>query len=148
MKPGSEVSILGISALLSVAVGGIGSIVFTHLVGRHNNSIVLAVFFSVWVASPFVGNAWVWFTIARSSVLAWSWYYSSMLAVSLGSLVIYGLVALGARMAKPGFPFLITPLVSWIVVALVTASLLSKIRNMRAPNHPAEPASPSQAGSP
>jgi hypothetical protein len=128
MKPGSQISTLGIAALCSVVLGALGSLAFMYLVGRHNNSIVLIALFSFWVSSPFVANVWVWFTIIRTSGLARATYFSAMLAISLGSLVIYGYVALGAPMAKPAFPFLIIPLASWVVVVLVTASLLSRKR--------------------
>ena len=128
MKSGPPIRVLGIAALCSVVLGGLGSLVFMHLVGRHNNSIILIALFSFWVSSPFIANAWVWFRILHPSVLARAPYYSSMIAVSLGSLVVYGFVALGARMTRPAFPFLIIPLVSWIVVVLIAASLLSKKR--------------------
>jgi hypothetical protein len=99
-----------------------------HLVGRHNNSTVLIALFTFWVSSPFVANGWLWFTIVRSSVLARVPYFSSMLAVSFGSLVTYGFVALGARMAKPAFPFLIIPMISWVLVGFAIATLPSRKR--------------------
>ena len=52
-----------------------------------------------------------------------------MMGLSLGSFVLYGFVALGVRMAKPAFPFLIIPLVSWIVVAWVAIPWFSGERN-------------------
>ena len=57
MKPASRYTILGGAALCSVLVGGLGSLVFMHLVGRHNDSTVLAALFTVWVSSPFVASA-------------------------------------------------------------------------------------------
>jgi cellulose synthase/poly-beta-1,6-N-acetylglucosamine synthase-like glycosyltransferase len=128
MKPGTLTSPLGVAALTSIAVGGIGSLAFMYLVGRHNSSIVLVAFFAFWVSSPFVANVWMWFRVARTTAIARAPFYLSMLAVSLGSLVIYGFVALGPAIAKPAFPFLIIPLISWIVAAFLTAMMHSKSR--------------------
>ena len=126
MKLGSQISILGRAAICSIIAGGLGSLVFMHLVGRHNNSAVLMTLFTFWVSSPFVANAWLWFAVVRSSLLSKAPFFSVILALSLGSLLVYGFVARGARLTKPAFPFLITPLVSWIVIGLVTASVLAK----------------------
>jgi len=128
MKPASRYTILGGAALCSVLVGGLGSLVFMHLVGRHNDSTVLAALFTVWVSSPFVASAGLWFAIVRSPWLASAAYYSSILATSLVSVLVYGFSVLGTRTAKPAFPFLVTPLASWVVVAFLTASVLSRKR--------------------
>jgi hypothetical protein len=128
MKSGPPFGILAVAALCAVLAGGFGSLVFMHLVGRHNDSTLLVALFTIWVSSPFLANAGLWFAIVRSSLLAKGPYFSAILMVALGSTVVYGFAALGARMAKPAFPFLVTPLVSWIVVGLATASLISKTR--------------------
>ena len=128
MKPRPQFTNLGFAALCSILMGGFGSVVFMHSVGRHNTSAVLVTLFTVWVSLPFVASAWLWWAIVRSSLVAKAAYYSLIVAISLGSLAVYGFVVLGSRMAKPAFPFLVTPLVSWIVVAFLTASVVSKKR--------------------
>ena len=44
-----------------------------------------------------------------------------MLALTLGSLAVYGVVALGPPRPKPAFVFLVVPLASWLLIAIVLA---------------------------
>jgi hypothetical protein len=115
-------------ALSSVVVGALGSLAFMYIVGRHNNSLVLIALFTVWVSSPFVAITWMYVAFHRASAPAQVIFYWTALANSLGSLAIYGDVALGAPRVKPALPFLIVPLASWLVVALVAATQLSRNR--------------------
>jgi hypothetical protein len=48
--------------------------------------------------------------------------YSVMLVLTLGSLAIYGDVAFGPPRAKPAFAFLVVPLSSWLLIAIVVAA--------------------------
>lgn len=128
MRTGSQISLLKYAALSTIAVGCIGSLAFMHHVGRHNHSIVLVMLFWLWVSSAFGANLWVWFSVGRDSHPAKAPYHLAISAVSLGSLGIYGFVAFGPPMSKPAFPFLIIPLVSWIIAALLTATLLARGR--------------------
>jgi hypothetical protein len=125
MKSGEPSRILGIAALSSVVVGVLGSLVFTYVVGRHNSSVVLMAFFMVWVSSPFVANAWMYMAVLRAPASVQLVVNLTVLAISFGSLAIYGDVALGATRVKPALPFLIVPLASWLVVALVAATQIS-----------------------
>lgn len=115
-------------ALSSVVVGAVGSLEFMYIVGRHNNSVVLIALFAVWVSSPFVANTWMYMAFHRAPAPARVIFYATALAISLGSLAVYGDVALGAPRVKPALPFLIVPLASWFVVALVAVTQLSRKR--------------------
>ena len=53
-----------------------------------------------------------------------------MLVLTLGSLAIYGEVAFGYATAKVGFVFLVVPLASWLLIAIVVpiaASISSRV---------------------
>jgi len=63
--------------------------------------------------------------------------YTITLALTLGSLAIYGNVAFGPPRPKPAFAFLMVPLASWLAIAFVvpTAAMLSRRRTR--PGNPA-----------
>ena len=79
-------------------------------VGRRNESHVLLLLFTIWVLSPFVGLALAANVSKRWSALTRATLYGVMLILTLGSLVIYGDVALGPPRPKPAFMFLVVPL--------------------------------------
>ena len=53
--------------------------------------------------------------------------YSAMLVLTLASLAIYSAVAFGYATTKVGFVFLVVPLASWLLIAIVVpiAALIS-----------------------
>jgi hypothetical protein len=109
----------------------VGSVVFTLMVGRHNESRVLVGLFTVWVLAPFIALG-----LADRSSRRWSAptrmaLYGVMLILALGSLLIYGTVALGPLRPKPAAVFLIVPLGSWLL-ALVVVPLVALVSRRRA----------------
>jgi len=128
VKAGAKYRTLRMVALFSVVVGAFGSLASTYIVGRHNSSVVLIALFTVWVSSPFIANTCMYVAFQRASAPAQLMFYSTALAISLGSLAIYGDVALGAPKIRPALPFLVVPLASWLVVALIAATLLPRKR--------------------
>jgi hypothetical protein len=74
--------------------------------------------FTIWVLSPFVALVLAEVVAKRWSVLARATLHGVMLIVTLGSLAIYGSVALGPPRPKPAFMFLVVPLVSWLLGAI------------------------------
>ena len=112
----------GVHGLLKAAApillwaGAMGSAGLTFMVGRRNSSVVLIALFVVWVLGPFVGMWW-----ARRASVRWSSLTSALLyclipVVALGSLAVYARVALGPQMVRPAMPFLMVPLVSWVLI--------------------------------
>ena len=105
-------------ALIVVFAGAIGSLYLMFNAGRHQRSILLIVLFTVWVLSPFIA-------LLVSDLLAKHWpvytrvrLYFLMLFITFGSLVCYS-GALNVSGTKPAFKFLIVPLVSWLLIALI-----------------------------
>jgi hypothetical protein len=122
------------TALVAAVVGAVGSIAFILRVGQRNKSIVLVALFVIWDVAPFVGlllahrASRLWASSARAAV------YWVTLVVTLASLAIYGVVALGPPRPKPASSFLIVPVVSWLLIALV----LRMSRPSSPPRAPAE----------
>ena len=106
-------------ALVTVLAGATSSLAFMLYVGRHNPSFVLMLLFTVWVLFPFAA-------LIVASVFSRAWpvaaqkaLYIVMLVVPLASLAIYGDVAFGPPRPKPAAAFLMVPLVSLLLSALV-----------------------------
>jgi hypothetical protein len=118
------------AALVATVAGAAGSAVFMFMVGRHNQSTVLMGLFTVWVLAPFAGlgiadrRSRNWPAAARTAL------QGVMLVVALGSLLIYGTVALGPPRPKPAAFFLMVPLDSWLL-AVVTVVLVARASRRR-----------------
>ena len=106
-------------ALVAAVVGSVGSIAFLLRVGHRNQSIVLLALFVIWDVAPFVGlllahrASRLWASTARTAL---SWV---TLLVTLASLAIYGVVALGPPRPKPASWFLIVPVAPWLLIGIV-----------------------------
>ena len=104
-------------------------------VGRRNSSILLMVLFAVWVLAPFVALAVAHVISKRWSVLRQATLHGLMLILAMGSLAIYGNVAFGPPRPQPAFMFLVVPLASGLLMAIVLplAAVISR-RRSRQPN--------------
>jgi hypothetical protein len=82
----------------------------------------------MWVLSPFVVLLWANVISKGWSVATRATLYSVMLFLTLGTLAIYGFVALGPPRAKTAFVFVIVPPMSWLLSTIVVpiAALLSR----------------------
>jgi hypothetical protein len=103
-REGPERGSLGLlhtAAMIGALVGAVGSVGLTLHAGRHNASRILMVLFALWVLSPFMALVWAHVASKRWSVLTRATLYSLMLILTLGSLAIYGEVALGPPERKP-----------------------------------------------
>jgi hypothetical protein len=87
--------------------------------GRRNNSPILLALFAVWVLSPFIALVLANVVSKHWSVLTQATLCSITVALALGSLAIYGNVALGAPRAKTAFVFVVVPPASWLLLAIV-----------------------------
>ena len=128
-KPGF-LGLLRAAALIAVLAGAVGSVGLTLHAGRHNNSRILLVLFALWVLSPFVALVWADVVSKRWPVLTRATLYSVMLVLTLGSLALYGDVALGPPRAKTAFVFVVVPPASWLLIAVsvAIAALISRRR--------------------
>ena len=124
---GGFLGFLRAAALIAVLAGAAGSVGLMLQAGRHNDSRILLVLFAIWVLSPFMALVLANVVSKRWSVLTRATLYSVTLVLSLGSLAIYGDVALGPPRAKPAFVFVVVPPASWLFIALVVpiAALIS-----------------------
>lgn len=107
------------AAIIAVLAGAGGCLALTLYAGHRNPSRILMLLFAIWVLSPFVG-------LAVATVFSKTWsiptrlaLYTLMLILALASLAIYGTVALGPPRPKTAFPFLMVPLASWLLIAIV-----------------------------
>src|SRR3974377_2357147 len=107
------------AAIVAVLAGAGGSTALMLCVGHRNPSRILVALFGIWVLSPFMALLFANFVSKRWSVLTRTALYTITLALTLGSLAIYGNVAFGPPRPKPAFAFLMVPLASWLGVAVV-----------------------------
>lgn len=119
------------AALDAAVIGAVGSMVFMFMVGRHNKSWILMSMFTVWVLAPFIAYGLADRLSRRWSVPARKALHAVMLCVALGSLAIYGTVALGPPRPQPAAVFLLVPLASWLL-ALVVVPLVARISRRQA----------------
>ena len=119
--------LLHAAALIAVLAGAAGSLGLMLHAGRRNDSRILLVLFVIWVLSPFVALVLADVVSKRWSALTRATLHSVMLVLPLGSLAIYGDVALGPPMAKTAFVFVVVPPASWLLIAIAVliAALIS-----------------------
>jgi hypothetical protein len=122
-------SVLHAAALIALLVGAVGSVGLMLHVGRRKDSPrLLMALFTIWVVSPFVAVGLANIVSKGWSVITRATLYSVMLVLTLGSLAIYGDVALGPLTAKTTSIFVVVPPASWLLIAVVvsTAALVSR----------------------
>ena len=112
-------TILRRAGLMAVMAGAVGSVGLTLYTGRGNSSRFLMILFVLWVLAPFLGLALAdriskqWAVVTRATL------YCVMLVLTVGPLAIYADVAFGPPRAQTAFAFLVVPLVSWLMMAVV-----------------------------
>ena len=124
---GGFLGLLHAVALTAVVAGAGGSVGLMLWVGHRNPSRILLVLFAIWVLSPFMALLLADMVSKRWSVLTRVTLHCVMLVLTLGSLAIYGYVVLRPTGSKPAFVFLVVPLGSWLLIAIVVsiAALIS-----------------------
>jgi len=73
---------------------------------------------AIWVLSPFIALVLANVVSKRWSSLTRATLYGVMLAVTLGSLAIYGDDATGHRRPQAAFVFVLVPPASWLLIAI------------------------------
>ena len=117
------------AALIAVLLGAVGSLGFLLRAGQRAPRLVLALL-ALWVLSPFVAVVLADVVSKRWSVFTRATLYSVMLVLTLGSLAVDLEDALRPRSAQPAFVFVVVPLVSWLLIAIVIplAAIISRRR--------------------
>ena len=127
---GAFLRLLRTVAFIAVLICSAWSVRFTLQAGHRNPSRFLMTLFVIWVVSPFMGLMFASFTPRDWSILSRAAVYGVTLVLSLGSMAIYGRVALGPPRAKPALAFLVVPALSWLVIVTVSAAaLISRARS-------------------
>ncbi len=119
-RPGSS-GLLRAWVPVLLITGAAGSEALMLRAGHRNRSVVLLVLFTGWVLMPFAALLWAHLASRRWPARGQSMLTIAMFITIIGSLGIYAGVAFGRPIAKPAAPFLMVPLASMFLIALVTA---------------------------
>jgi hypothetical protein len=95
--------------------------------GRNNKSVLLLVLFAVWVLSPFLALVVAYVVSKRWLVLTRVTLYTLMLVLTFSSLACYSGL-LSPPGTKPAFVFLVVPLITWLLIAIVIPIAASRSR--------------------
>src|SRR3989442_5306476 len=120
--------VLRAAAAIAVAAGAAGSVgLLLHAGQRIDSPRLLMGLFAIWVLSPFVILVVGCLVSKRWSVLTRATLYGVMLVVTVASLAIYGVVALGPSRPKAA-AFVLVPPVSCLLMAIAvpTAAFISR----------------------
>jgi hypothetical protein len=105
-------------ALVALFIGASGSLRLMFLASQHQKSVLLIILFNGWVLLPFIGLLAAVFKSGSWSAGARDTLYVLILFVTLASLLSYsGILTFGD--VRPAFKFLMVPLLSWILIAVV-----------------------------
>ena len=119
------------AALIAVLAGACGSLGLMLRAGRRNQSQILMLLFGIWVLSPFLAAFLAHVFSKRWPGVTRATLYAVMLALTVGSLAIYGDFVFGHLKAKAGFVFLVVPFASWLLIGIVGAMVISGRRSRR-----------------
>lgn len=120
--------VLRLAAAIAVAAGAAGSVgLVLHACQRIDSPRLLMGLFATWVLSPFVILVVGYLVSKRWSVPTRATLYGVMLIVTVASLAIYGVVALGPSRPKAA-AFVLVPPGSWLLMAIAvpTAAFISR----------------------
>lgn len=107
-------------ALRALLAGAVGSVSLTLYASR-NAPRLLIVIFALWVLSPFGVLALADAASARWPTFTRAALYGLMLALTVGSLAIYGADVLRPPKAQAAFVLVIVPPASWLIIVTVLA---------------------------
>lgn len=128
MKPILPPGVFRKIALILMVTGAVGSLYFVFRTGHRNHSVLLVLLFVFWVLSPFMALMVASVVSNRWSAVTRSALYFLIFLLPIGSLIIYSGMW-NPPGVKPAFVFLIVPLISWLLMALILP-LASSLRKM------------------
>jgi len=94
---------------------------------RGQHSLLLLLLFTGWVLAPFCVLMWT-YVASRNWALSGRALHGVIYFVTLGSLTIYGTLAVGILRAKNGFIFLVVPAGAWVIIAIALALFTQRAR--------------------
>ena len=125
---GGSLDRLGAAALIAVLVGAVGSVSLTVSVGVGRDvGPLLLLLFAIWVLAPFAALVLAHRVARRWSVVTRATLHCLMLVLALATLIIYIVDTVRNAGGQDAFTFVVVPLVSWALMALVlpTAAFVS-----------------------
>lgn len=118
--PADSLGNLRSTARTALLIGAVTSVVCMWTSGHNNDAIiVLMLMFAAWVASPFAALAVADMLSGNWSEGAQTTLYRLMISVSVASMAVYGYVSTHPR-PQVAAPFLMTPLATWLAIAVGT----------------------------
>jgi len=119
--------VLPIITILAAFIGELGSLILL-IRASANTPTILFVLFVFWVSSPFVGFALFFIFATRWRPSVRIMLLGVAILVAAGALLIYGQVIPPPAGSRPGFIWLVTPGISWLLMigAAVAAALISR----------------------
>ena len=111
----------------ALAVGATFSIIMLLRASEHTPPFLLVLFIG-WVLAPFIGLGAADVVAARWSAVTRATLHGLMLAITLGSLAMYGGMIPMPRSSRPAALFLMVPLASWLLmpVAVLVAAFIAR----------------------
>jgi hypothetical protein len=114
-------------SMIAIVSGAAGSVGLMFYFGRGQRSLLLIILFTVWVTSPFLALAWAHAAAKRSTERKQTAVGLLALMIAVGSLTVYGIVALGPPRPQPAKFFLLTPAASWLLIVVAGICLFKTI---------------------
>lgn len=121
------------AALWMVSAGALVALALTMQAGHKNKSVLLVLLFVIWVVSPFAALAKLILASKNWTMLGRRILFVLVPVITMGSLIVY-LKVIHLQVSKPAFIFLITPLFSWICIAI--AYFFFRAGKSKNPNDP------------
>jgi hypothetical protein len=118
---GSEngmLSVMRAMALIAIAFGIAGSVIFTVRAGGRPQ-LVLTILFVIWTSLPFVALVWANVASTKWPALVRVALFFTTLLVTLGCLGIYSGVILPPAGSAHAFVFVMGPVAAWGVMVIV-----------------------------
>lgn len=106
------------AAPIVIIAGAVGSLGLLILAGRQTPPTLLLLL-ATWVLSPFIGLILSHLSSNRWPVPARATVHLLTTALAIVSLVFYGIVAFGPPSGRTATPFMVLPLVSWMLILFV-----------------------------
>src|SRR6266700_4383624 len=129
MRENLMTGFLSLLSQLLLLAGATGSLIFMFHTARHNNSLLLMTIFVVWVLSPFLSLSLATIFYRRWSIISRMILFYLVIVVTAGSLAGYSGI-LNPPGVKPAFIFLVVPLISWVLIAIVMLMAIYRARKL------------------
>ena len=108
-------------AVTATVCGAVATLICVAKVGHRNSSLLLPLLFVLWDLSPFAAMLLLQVRSARWDSRARTRMYIATAFLSLVSAARYAIVAFGPPRPRIASTFLVVPLVSWLVIAILAS---------------------------